>query len=409
MGRVIVVGCSELTARLPEALAGHGLELVAVGGAVSPFRRSRFIDRFVPLAGPPSLETWITTLLGEPSLAAGPDDWIVHAEDGLPCALARLDRPVECRLALLPLRRARGLAMVGSKAGLARLLQEQAIPTPPSQVAATPAELPSALEGFGGPLMVKADQGGGGKQVRRVPDPTAVLADPPPPGWYPLVLQAWVAGEGLAADALFRDGELVGLQTAWTLSATMGFGPGLSRRFLPGAPAGVISTLRALGRAAGLHGFFNCSLLLPVDGSAPLLFEADPRPNAWCAFGPRLGLDWGALMTTASPPTRPCLPGRVPPEGLEVHLFPREPEHALLTLSWGAARPWLLARPGTWDLRLREDEAIEAWEWQRLRRTLTPRLLALPLRRLAARLPAPLRRWALQRGLDRALLRRLGF
>jgi len=99
----------------------------------------------------------------------------------------------------------------------------------------------------------------------------------------------------------------------------------------------------------------------------------------------------------------------VPPEGKIVHLFPRAPEHALLNLSWGAARPWLLARPETWDLRPREDEAIEAWEWLRLRQLLTPRLLAVLLQRLAALVPAPLRQWAVQRGLDRALLRRLGF
>ena len=389
MRRVVLIGCSEVTARLPEVLAGHRLELVALGGEASPFRRSRFIDHFVPLPDPWTLEGWTNALLAEPCPVDGAADWVVHANDALPHALARAELPLKRRLALLPIRRSEGLALVGSKAGLAHLLQRHGIPTPWTRVVDGPTELAAALTCCHGPLMLKADHGSGGKQVRYVPDAAAVLAEPPPLTWYPLLLQAWVAGEDYAVEALFGDGALLGHQASRPLHSTGPFGPNVSRRFVATVPAGMTAALQALGRVAGLHGFFNCSFRMPDDGSAPLLFEADPRPTAWHAFGPRLGLDWGALMAAETPPPRPLQPQGLPVQGREIHLFPRAPEHALLTLSLTVARPWILARPGTWDLRLRQDAAIEAWEWQRLRGTLRSCLLSHPLGRLARRLLHP--------------------
>ncbi|MFM7549843.1 MAG: hypothetical protein ACKO8I_13445 [Cyanobacteriota bacterium] len=391
MRRVVLIGCSEVTARLPEALAGHSLELVALGTEASPFRRSRFIDRFVSLAGPLSLEGWIAALLAEDCPMDGAADWIVHSNDALPHALATAELPARRRLALLPLRRPEGLAMVASKAGLAQLLQRHGIPTPVTRLVETPDQLAATLAGCEGPLMLKADHGSGGQQVRWHADAAALLAAPPPLAWYPLLVQAWVAGEDCSVEALFGDGELLGLQASQPLRSRDRFGPSLSRRFLPSAPAGVTSSLQALGRAAGLHGFFNCSFRLPAEGSAPLLFEADPRPNAWHAFGPSLGLEWGGLMAAATPPARPLQPRNLPGEGRPIHLFPRAPEHALRTLSWTVASPWILARPGTWDLRLRQDAAIEAWEWQTLHRALGSRVLAHPLGRLVWRLLRPFR------------------
>jgi hypothetical protein len=414
MSRIILIGCTALTARLPEALAGHGLELVAVGGSGSPFRHSRFVDRFVPLAAPFSPQAWATELLAHPGIGRQPGDWMIHSNDALPFALARADAPLERRLALLPIRRVEGLAMVGSKVGLAELLQTHAIPTPPTQLVTRPADLEACLRRCSGPLMVKADQGSGGEQLRRWADPEAVLADPPPLGWYPLLLQAWVAATTCSVDALFAAGELLALVPSRSLITERCFGPDLCRRFLPVAPEGVIRSLQALGQEGGLHGLFNTTFLLPADGSGPLLIEADPRPTAWHALGPRLGVDWGALM---APPTSapggprpdPLEPHGLPPQGRVVHLFPRAPAYALRTLSWSVARPWLLARPGTWEFRLRADRAIGDWEWRSLRQAFSLRALAGPLQRLAAELPDPVQRFVRRRGLDRALLRWLGF
>jgi len=414
MGRLILIGCTALTARLPEALAGHGLELVAVGGADSPFRHSRFVDRFVPLAAPFSPQAWAAELLAHPGIGRQPGDWMIHSNDALPFALARADVPLERRLALLPIRRAEGLAMVGSKVGLAELLQTHAIPTPPTQLVTRPADLEACLRRCSGPLMVKADQGSAGEQLRRWADPEAVLADPPPQAWYPLVLQAWVAATTCSADALFAAGELLALLPSRSLITERRFGPDLCRRFLPVAPEGVNGALQSLGQAGGLHGLFNTTFLLPADGSSPLLIEADPRPTAWHALGPRLGVDWAALMAASTSAcggatSHPLEPHGLPSQGRVVHLFPRAPAYALRTLSWPVARPWLLARPGTWEFRLSADRAIGAWEWRTLRQSFSLRAVAGPLQRLAAELPEPVQRFVRRRGLDRALLRRLGF
>lgn len=414
MGRIILIGCTELTARLPEALAGHGLELVAVGGPDAPIRSSRFVDRFVPLAAAYSAQAWAAELLAHPGLARLPGDWIIHSNDAVPFALARSDAPLAQRLARLPIGRAEALAMVGSKVGLAQLLQAHAIPTPLTQVVHDPAGLASGLRCCSGPLIVKADHGSAGQRVRRLADPKALLADPPPLDWYPLVLQALVVGPLCSVEVLFGAGDLLALMPSRSLISVEGFGPDLCRRFLPVAPAGVISSLQSLGQAGGLHGLFNTTFLLPSDGSGPLLIEADPRPTAWHALGPRLGVDWGALMATAMAGSRgsgssPLQPHGLPPQGRVVHLFPRAPAYALRNLSWTVGAPWLLARPGTWELRLRRDRAIGAWEWRTLRQAFSLRSLARPLQRLATALPNPLQRFARRRGLDRALLHRLGF
>ncbi|MDM7951738.1 MAG: hypothetical protein QUV07_00760 [Cyanobium sp. CZS 25K] len=346
MRRVVLIGCSEVTARLPEVLAGHRLELVALGSEASPFRHSRFIDHFVPLAGPFSLEGWTNALLAETCPVDGAADWVIHANDALPHALARAELPLKRRLALLPIRRPQGLAMVGSKAGLAQLLARHGIPTPGTQVVDSPSQLAAALASCHGPLMLKADHGSGGQQVRCVPGAAAVLADPPPLAWYPLLLQAWVAGEDFAVEALFGDGELLGLQASRPLHATGPFGPNLSRRFVAIVPAGVTAALQALGRVAGLHGLFNCGFRMPEDGSAPLLFEADPRPNAWHAFGPSLGLDWGALMAAATPPPRPLQPQGLPVQGRERSIS--SPAHRS-TRCRPSPGPW--PGPGSWRAR----------------------------------------------------------
>lgn len=411
IGRVIVIGCTELTARLPEALAGHGLEVVAVGGDASPFRNSHFVDRFVALRSPFSVQAWAAELLDHPGLEADPHDWLIHCRDDLPGALARAQAPLDRRLALLPVLRAEGLPMLGTKLGLAALLQAEAIPTPFSRAVLCPEELEAALAAFCGPLMLKADFGAAGLRVRRAATPSEVLADPPLLGWYPLLLQRWVAGQGCSIEALFGGGLLLGLLPSTPLRSTHDFGPNLARRFLREATAGVVAALQALGRAGGLHGLFNCSFRLPEGGSDALLYEADPRPNAWHAHGPGLGVDWGALMAaqTSSGNSLPCplQPWGLHPEGQVLYLFPRGPQHALQALSWSAALPWLLCRSGTWDRRLRRDRAIGVWEWQQVGAAARPwrRFLLLPFRAVARALPAGLRRNIRERDLAATVLR----
>lgn len=343
--------------RLPEVLAAAGARVTVVGNRRNSLRRSQIVDRFIELDYG-ATEELAPALLARPDIVDRLDGWVVVADDTTLRLLAVSDLPLGDKLRILPVRRPEGLPFLGSKVGLELLQRQAGTPGPRTVVVERPDLLPAALAELAdlGPVLVKADVGGGGEQVRpwRAGDDPASI----PASWYPVVVQQLVGGVEGSAEVLFRDGELVGWLYARMLAAMPGGGPSTARSYERPPARDFVGDLMRIGNAGGLHGFFNGSLVWSPREQRHYVFELDARPNAWAQFGPRLGVDWVRQMTVASPGI--AEPALAADERRVVHLYPRELIDGLDQRQWAGVRPWLLALPGTWGTRNRRDRGVNA-------------------------------------------------
>ena len=120
-----------------------------------------------------------------------------------------------------------------------------------------------------------------------------------------------------------------------------------------------METLKKLGQECQLHGFFNCTFIWSKTTRTHWLFEADPRPNPWHQFGPRLGVDWIELMRF---PSATVVGPTLPRHPTILGLYPRTIIAFGLSKNVTIILPWLLGLPGTWRTRNTRDAAINAME-----------------------------------------------
>lgn len=285
--------------------------------------------------------------------------WVIAANDGMLFELGRGTAFADDdRLRLAPVVDRRHLVQLDSKAALSLALAAHGIPTPDFRVVADSGEAVAAAEELGYPVMVKGDSGGGGAAVRFADDADAVVEGFRRIDQSVVVVQRWLAGVNVDVSAVFFDGVPVHFTYARVLSSQRGLGPSRLRCYTPTqSQPGVLSELRALGRALGLHGFTNISAIEAGDGSGRRwYYEADARPNVWCTAGAEVGDDpvvrlrnWLELgRNTVAEPT--CVRPRA--------------EHVAAHLRRSPRRDLLLNRNGPWrdfDLRDPDSRRIAAW------------------------------------------------
>lgn len=337
------------------------LRIRVVGPTGAPLSRSRFIDEYVPTRTRQCNAPLGEEIVADADLRQRLEGTIIYADDDTPRVIADspLDIVEKCRI--LPTRHPEGLAMPGSKVGLARTCAAAGVPMPRSIVATDPEDLERAVASIGTPCLVKDDLGGGGAGITVVTsgsDLADVALD------RPVVVQEFVDGTEVSVEILCRDGRVMGWQYAEVVGLTGRFGPSTARRYRTPGGRDFVVALGRLADHAGLHGFFNCSFLRTPEGDH-LLIEADPRPNAWHQFGPMLGLDWTALLFDDPPIAEPRTVV-TPVDGRSLHLYPRQLSSGLADRDWGALRPWLSRAPGTWDTRNTRDRAVSRAEHRQL-------------------------------------------
>jgi hypothetical protein len=343
--------------RLPEVLAGPGVRITVVGGRRNPLRRSQFVDEFVEFVELDDGADGIAgALLARPDVIESLRGWIVFGDDTTMFRLATSDLPMSEKLRILPVRKAAGLTMLGSKVGLELVLREAGVAGPRTAIAGTRDEVASAVGQLADVprLLVKGAEGAAGERVRWWRND----ADQIPDAWFPIVVQEFVSGPTVSVEALFRNGELVGWLYSRMTSDIVGGGPSTARCYLSTPSRDFVDDLGLVAKTAGLHGFANCSMVWSPAEGRHRLFEVDVRPNAWAQFGPALGVDWARQMTDMMPG---CAEPRIAPdERVAVHLYPRELIDVLEHGRWSGLRPWLLALPGTWGTRNARDRGVNA-------------------------------------------------
>ncbi len=326
--RALVFGHSaDLIEAIPALLSRAGFEVCVI--STSPLlSRCKQARRFIHVSDPTSL----VSIVNEE--ARNDYALVIASDDGSLLEVKQSDLSVADKLRLLPLNSEQGLEHLCSKIGLSKVLKRACVPSPQFDVALTPAELARAAANVGFPLMLKADYGAGGRQVRSC-ETEADLSNLPPRITYPVLVQKKLPGSEIDCSGFFRDGRLVAFDFATVLTQGEGFGPSIARAYRPQVrrDARLVQQMEQLGRALGANGFVNISAIQSeVDG--PLsFFEADMRPNVWVEHAKYFGEDPApAIQASFSPGDASAAKHLMTPTGqatapekIVLHYVPRMP------------------------------------------------------------------------------------
>jgi len=358
---IILVGDGHTVSRLPEILANRGLRVRAIGPASSVLSRSRFVND-VTLLG--NKETFPGLFIKCSEFFPSSSRLFILSDDELVSRVresSHVDRDV---LGILPFLRAPGRKIAGSKTGLAAAIIEMGIPSPETRVFDNPAAALEFKSSLTGRWCMKADEGGGGRFI--IPDLIQHGHHGLEESWFPVLVQRWVPGPTISVEALFLDGRLAG----WTYSVLTGLvrlnGPSFCRQFRRPFAYDFLTSLDTFGSFVGGHGFFSCTFLWDGDSKQHLLIEADARPNAWHQFGPQLGVDW-ALKIRARGQLEGLSSSSESHRSVEVYLWFRSVQHAVVSGSLAPLLAWWRRSPGTYEFRNRMDSLVNRWECRELR------------------------------------------
>lgn len=403
---LLVSSHQALSARLPEIVAGRGIEFGVIGSARGRLVGSPFIDAYEQVATRPAEFT--QALIAHPDLVDGRADWVLYDDDQLIRDLARGPWPAAVKVSCLSAATEAGLSALGSKIGQQALAEAAGVPTPETRVVSSADDVAIAVREMSGPLLLKSDVGGGGAQVWLLRGMRDLSRVPRLPDQLPGLVQEWVEGDLISVEPLYRRGRLLGLQYSRMERAMgKGRGPSTKRRFLD-PPSEVLDILAALGEAGGLHGFGNVTFIRCWRRRQHMLIECDMRINGCVQYGPQLGLDWAGLL--AGDGTGRVATTSLGSTGRVIHVYPRAISAGISEISWASLRPWVMREEGTWEARNQRDPIVNAHERAELisPRALTRQLLHDPLRAAWRRLPPTLSQSLESMGWKRTALRAMG-
>lgn len=355
------LGGGSIVSRLPEIFKRPGIQITVFGTTDNPLSTSQFVDTYVELEQLGN-ETWAQTIIRHvDAILQQQCNWYIVENDIVASELARSDLNTRQKLALLPTLHESGLAILGSKVGLATAVSQLQLSFPTTSIAYNVDDLIRISETWSGSSFIKSDQGGGGRWIRFVETLCSSVAEEIPASWFPVLVQERIVGEEISVEVLFREGKIAGWLYSQPLSSAQHYGPSVRRRYLPPHKTDFEDTLALLAHNFMLEGLFNCSFIWSNKLQKHILFEADPRPNPWHQFGPLLGVDWVSSMTAPGPfsISRPHLS-----RPRKLGLYPRAFVYFGLEKKLSLIIPWLLMLPGTWNTWNRKDRAINMVEDQ---------------------------------------------
>jgi predicted ATP-grasp superfamily ATP-dependent carboligase len=273
--RVLVSEGNSTSAREAITILGLSGHLVEVCDP-SPFclaRFSRFVRKFHRCPGlrddPAGFLAFIESLL-----AAQPFDVLlpIH-EQGFLLARAQHRLPDRTGLALPSFESYRA---VHNKAGFSRLLDELALPQPPTRIVKSAEALRGAI-GF--PCVVKTSVGTASRGVwfvRDGADLDRALQELGASGAFAgeVLVQDFVAGATEKAQGVFCRGRLLGFHAYRQIAAGAGGGEAVKQSV---SRPDVRKLLATIGEKLAWHGALSVDTILPDAGATPLLIDCNPR------------------------------------------------------------------------------------------------------------------------------------
>lgn len=294
----------------------------------------------------------------------GDDDSLRVVEDSVPDDLAPQ---------IIPLSKLEHRGLIGSKAGLSRILDRCSIPTPPFAIyrGGTGAE---EAEEVSFPLLLKVDRSGGGRGIflcKNQDDVAEALKRLPFSKKQNLVFQKYIAGDNISVEALYRKGELIMYAASHVLS-TLGneFSVSSSRRY--GRYSELQELLRTIGKSLGFHGFCSFTFMREAATGTYYLVEADLRTHAWFSYSRFAGADFslGIRRFLGEKDIR-FLPWA---QDAELRYPLRDINRSLVERDWKNIGAWIFNTDGRWKLL--------PWHDYRMMKAVLGRLFSMRLYRL---------------------------
>jgi hypothetical protein len=297
--------------RLPALFHAAGYRVHLLAPPHLAIHRSRFIDRYSPIAeDPDAFAEHLCRYLGQ---HAGDYAWVQFGDETvLRAAAARCH--AGCAATCLPVSRRPGaITLILDKLDFLTAAADAGLPVPEFAVCRDDASLAAAASRIGYPLMLKRGEGMAGAGVRFV----ATADEMRQIDWHgapdaPLMVQSHVTGEVGSCEVVFDQGRPI----AWISSLHREFWPtpltaSCVRELvdLPEAEA----MLEGIGKLTGYHGLAGVDWIRGADDGRLYLIELNPRPTPCYHLGPRVGVDFARALRTLVSGTGPAIQRPRPP------------------------------------------------------------------------------------------------
>ena len=164
-----------------------------------------------------------------------------------------------------------------SKAGFSRLLDQWKLPQPPTRIVKSARAVRDAV-GF--PAVIKTSIGTASRGiwfVRNADDLEMALRDLGAGDAFAdeVLVQDLITGTTEKAQSVFCRGRLVGFHAYRQVAAGVGGGEAIKQSV--SRPHGARAISRQIGGHLGWHGALSVDIIMPDDGTAPLLIDCNPR------------------------------------------------------------------------------------------------------------------------------------
>lgn len=239
-------------------------------------------------------------------------------------------QPITPLLSLLPVQGQSRRIM--EKIAFAAFCAEHQIPSPKFAVVRQSSDWPAAADVIGFPLMIKPNFSNGGQGIIICNSEAEYQKARPSLAHHAgYLVQEYLIGKLVSVEALFRKGRLLEYATSYAYSEALG--PS-TRRIYQDKDNRLTELLSNFGKVSGLDGFANMSLIQAPNGQYGL-FEADPRPNRWVAFGKWFAADFAKAIQNWLNPVNPGEIGWKPMSAESIRIIESMPLYATELINQG--------------------------------------------------------------------------
>lgn len=347
--RVLIVNTAiwEGLSRLPYLLHRAGCHVSLMAPASSYVAHSGFVDQH--FIAPSDPDATLDRLHQHLDTQATPYDWVIIGDDPLLYALGRRQHEAWVSRVFPAHFTPSSFAFVVSKIAFTTQCHAAGVVMPDFRICHDAHALTQAAEQLKFPLVLKSEQGFGGKAVFVIHDAQALATCPAD---YPLIAQAFIPGKTGSVAAIFSHGKLV-CWFSYLRERTWGdLGPSAAVQFqyLPTLQP----MLTQLGGLSGYHGLCGVDFIQHAQTGDIVLLEQNFRPTQTITLGKRVGVDFvSALRTLLAIDAKnhddfaAYMGTQTAAIQTTVSLFPTDIFRAMDARDWTGLLRWLL-KPSWW-------------------------------------------------------------
>ena len=269
------------------------VKIYSAGGPFSIFKNQ---ENFREIPSRANL-SFIQTLLLEEQFIKSLNGFVIIGTDSEMRQIAEAEIDLDTKLKLLPVKNPKAFKILDSKVGFQSVVTDLQISAPRGFAIENSRDLENFKISSDIAYFLKGDKGGGGAAVHKVSAST--LHSKALDMGYPFLIQEEIMGSDIAIEAFFVNGILRAYIYSDQLKFVSKYGPSYQRRLTRPASTDFLSTLQIMGQYTGVHGFVNTSFIFNPTLGEHVLFEFDPRPNAWHFLTHLFGMNLSQALTAS--------------------------------------------------------------------------------------------------------------